>query len=109
MAKYLVKANYTAPDGVKGLISGGGTARVNAVADLLTSLGGKLESFYFAFGEVDAYVICDLPDNVSGTAASLTVNASGLATCSVVPLITPEEVDAAVKKSPRYSPPGPTA
>ena len=109
MAKYLVKANYTAPDGVKGLISGGGTSRVNAVADLLTSLGGKLESFYFAFGEVDAYVICDLPDSVSGTAASLTVNASGLATCSVVPLITPEEVDAAVKKTARYTPPGSSA
>ena len=109
MAKYLVKANYTAPEGVRGLIADGGSARVKAVEALLASLGGKVDAFYFAFGDVDAYVICDMPDTVSGTAASLTVNASGLATCSVVPLITPEEVDAAVKKSPAYDAPGPSA
>ena len=28
--------------------------------------GGRLESMYFAFGGIDAYVIADLPDNVSG-------------------------------------------
>ncbi len=109
MPKYLVKANYTPPEGVKGLIADGGTARVKAVNELLASLGGKVESFYFALGETDAYVIVDLPDVASGVAASLTVNASGLATSSVVALITPEEIDAAVKKSPLYDAPGPTA
>jgi hypothetical protein len=28
------------------------------------SAGGKLEEIYFAFGDVDAYMIVDLPDNV---------------------------------------------
>jgi uncharacterized protein with GYD domain len=107
--KYLVKANYTPPEGVKGLITDGGTARVKAVNELIASVGGKVEAFYFALGEVDAYVIIDMPDAVSGVSASLTVNASGLATCSVVALITPEEIDAAVKKSPQYDAPGPTA
>ena len=109
MPKYLVKANYTPPEGVKGLIADGGTARVKAVNELLASLGGKVEAFYFALGETDAYVIVDLPDAASSVAASLTVNASGLATTSIVALITPEEMDAAVKKSPLYDAPGPTA
>jgi uncharacterized protein with GYD domain len=109
MPKYLVKANYTPPEGIQGLIADGGTARVKAVEQLLASVGGKVESFYFALGDVDAYVIVDVPDAASGVAASLTVGASGLATCSVVALITPAEIDAAVKKSPLYDAPGPTA
>ena len=109
MPKYLVKANYTPPEGIRGLIADGGTARVKAVEEMLGSLGGKVEAFYYALGDVDAYVIVDVPDVISGVAASLTVGASGLATTSVVALVTPEEVDAAVKKSPLYDAPGPTA
>ena len=109
MPKYLVKANYTPPQGTKGLIADGGTARVKAVEQLLASVGGKVESFYYAFGETDAYLIVEVPDQASGIALSLTVNASGLATTSIVPLITPQEIDAAVKMSPLYDAPGPTA
>jgi uncharacterized protein with GYD domain len=32
------------------------------------SVGGKVEAFYFALGDVDAYIILDLPDNVSAAA-----------------------------------------
>lgn len=109
MAKYLVKANYTAPDGVRGLIANGGTARVAAIQALAAAVGGSLECFYFAFGEVDVYVIIDVPDSTSGLAASLAVNASGLTTAEVVTLITPEEVDAAVKKIPGDGAPRPNA
>jgi uncharacterized protein with GYD domain len=107
--KYLIKANYTPPAGVHGLIADGGTARVKAVEELLASVGGKLDAFYYALGDVDVYAIVDVPDMASGIAASLTVNASGLATTSTVALITPAELDAAVKKSPLYDAPGPTA
>ena len=106
MAKYLIKAKYTTGAGVKGLIEDGGTERVKAATALCASLGGKLESFYFAFGDVDAYVVADFPDQASAVAASLTVSGSGLATVEVVPLVTPEEVDAAVKKSVVYDAPG---
>ena len=109
MPKYLAKAKYTAPDGVKGLLADGGSVRVAAVKALVASVGGTLESFYFAFGDVDAYVIVDLPDAASATAVSLTVSASGLATTEIVALLTPAEVDAAVKKSPAYDAPGPSA
>ena len=105
MAKYLIEASYT-PDGVKGLLKDGGSVRRDAATELLESLGGKVEAFYFALGSGDAYVIVDLPDNVSLAAASLAVNSSGAVTAKTVVLLTPEEIDEACKKSPAYRAPG---
>jgi len=105
MPKYLFKASYTA-EGARGLLKDGGTARRTAVQKLIEGLGGKLEAFYFAYGPDDALGICDLPDAASGIAASLAINASGAVRSSTTPLITPEEVDAASKKSPAYRAPG---
>ena len=105
MAKFLFKASYTA-EGVKGIQSAGGTSRRDAVAKMAEGLGGNLESFYFAFGGTDGYVVLDLPDNQSAAAASIAVNAAGAATTEVVVLLTPEEIDAAGKISVDYRPPG---
>ena len=105
MAKFLVKASYSA-EGAKGVQSAGGTSRRDAVASMAEGLGGTLESFYFAFGETDAYVVLDLPDNRSAAAASMAVNATGGATSEVVVLLTPEDIDAAAKLSVSYRPPG---
>ena len=68
-------------------------------------LGGKVESFYFGFGEGDAYVIVDLPDNVSAAAVGLAVSASGLASTKTIVLLTPEEIDQAAKTQVDYKPP----
>ena len=73
---------------------------------LIEGIGGKVEAFYFAYGEDDAYVIIDVPDAASGLAVSLAVNASGAVRLSTIPLITPEEIDAAAKKSVQYRAPG---
>ena len=105
MAKFLFQASYTL-DGVKGIQSAGGSSRRDAVAQVAESVGGSLESFHFAFGDSDAYVIVDLPDNESATAVAMTVNASGGATVKTVVLVTPEEVDAAAQRSVAYRPPG---
>lgn len=105
MAKFLVKASYTS-EGVKGVQSAGGGSRRDAVAKMAEGLGGSLESFYFAFGETDAYVVLDLPDNRSAAAASIAVNASGAAASEVIVLLTPEDIDAAAKLSVDYRPPG---
>jgi uncharacterized protein with GYD domain len=105
MPKYLIEASYTV-EGVKGVQSAGGASRRDAVAAVAESVGGKLESFHFGFGESDAYVIVDLPDNESAAAVALTVNASGGATAKTIVLLTPEEVDAAAKRSVDYRPPG---
>lgn len=105
MPKFLFEASYT-PEGVKGVQSAGGSSRRDAVDQVAKSVGGKLESFHFAFGESDAYVIVDLPDNESAAAVALSVNASGGAMVNTVVLLTPEEVDAAAKRSADYRPPG---
>ena len=105
MPKYLFEASYTL-DGVKGVQSAGGSSRRDAVAAVAESVGGRLEAFFFAFGDRDAYVIADLPDNESATAVALTVNSTGGATVRTVVLLTPEEVDAAAQRSVEYRPPG---
>jgi uncharacterized protein with GYD domain len=105
MAKYLFEAKYTA-EGAKGIIKEGGSARRAAIEKAVTGLGGRLEAFYFAFGGVDAYVIVDLPDNVTAAAMALAVGQSGLASTRTVVLLTVEETDAATKKSVTYRGPG---
>ena len=72
----------------------------------MSSAGGKLEAFYFAFGEQDFYIIVDLPDNVSTAAVTLAGNASGTFSINTVVLLTPEEIDEVVKKSIDFRPPG---
>jgi uncharacterized protein with GYD domain len=105
MPKFLVKASYTA-EGGKGLQSAGGTRRREALTKMAEGLGGSLESFYFAFGEADVYVVLDLPDNRTAAAAMMAVNTSGAATTETVVLLTPEEIDEATKVSVEYQPPG---
>jgi uncharacterized protein with GYD domain len=101
----MIKASYAA-DGTKGLLKEGGTGRRAAVQKLIESIGGKVEAFYYAYGEDDAYVITDVPDATSGIAVSLAVNASGAVRLTTIPLITPEEIDAACKKAVPYRAPG---
>jgi uncharacterized protein with GYD domain len=105
MAKYLVEANYVG-DGIKGLLKEGGTSRRAAVEAAAKTVGGSVEAFYYAFGETDAYVIIDIPDNVTTAALALTIAATGTVTLKTTALLTPEEIDQAVKKSPSYRPPG---
>ena len=105
MPKYLITANYS-PQSAKAIMSSGGTARRSAIEKMVSDLGGRLESFHFAFGDNDAYVIVELPDNKTATAVALTVNSSGAATTRTVTLLTPEEVDEATQIHPDYRPPG---
>ena len=105
MPKYLIEASYTL-EGVRGLQRSGGTNRRDAIATVAESVGGQLESFYFAFGDHDVYVIVDLPDNETAAAVALTVGAGGAATTHTVVLLSPEEVDSAAKRSVDYRPPG---
>ena len=105
MAKYLFQGSYT-EEGLKGLLEEGGSKRRDAAEHVIKSVGGTLESYYFAFGDNDFYVIVDMPDNVSTTALVLAVNGSGAVNVKTIVLLTPEEVDKAVKKTVDYRPPG---
>ncbi len=105
MKKYLIKGTYNS-DGVKGLIQEGGSGRRTAIEKMLQEMGGKLESFYYAFGEEDVYVIVELPDDISATAVGLSVNAAGLVKISMTVLLTAADIDVASKKSVSYRAPG---
>ncbi len=104
MAKFLMQGSFT-QDGAKGLAKEGGSKRRQAVEKFFASVGGKLEAFYFAFGETDIFAIVDFPDNVSATAISLTGNATGAIHVRATVLITPEEMDQAAQKSQGLRPP----
>ncbi|BBK38030.1 hypothetical protein STAQ_31080 [Allostella sp. ATCC 35155] len=104
MAKYLLEVRYNS-EGAKGLARSGGSERRDVVSKMLQGFGGTLECFYFAFGEVDAYVIVDVADQATMAAAALAVNQAGAATVRTVVLLTPEDVDKAAKVTMDYTPP----
>lgn len=106
MARFLFQGSYST-NGIKGVLKEGGTGRRAAVEAALKSLGGKLEAFYFGFGETDVYVIVDGIDNATAAAFSLGVGASGaLSSVKTTVLLTPDEVDHAAKKTMSYRAPG---
>ncbi len=97
MAKYLIMASYNA-EGTQGLLKDGGSKRRDAAAKVIEDMGGTVESFYFAFGDHDAFVIADLPNEIAAAAIGLKINSSGLVNISTTALLTPEQVDAACDK-----------
>jgi uncharacterized protein with GYD domain len=105
MSKYLIEVSYTA-EGAKGVLKDGGSKRVEAARAAIQSVGGTLESMYFAFGKSDAIVIVDIPDPASMAAAALAISASGSVTSRTTVLLTAADVDAAARKTPAYTPPG---
>ncbi len=105
MKKFLIRGTYN-PNGTQGLLEEGGTGRKDAVEKMLQAVGGSVESFYYAFGEYDIYLIVELPDDISAAAVGLRVNAAGLVRINMTELLTIEEIDAATKKTVSYRAPG---
>jgi uncharacterized protein with GYD domain len=98
MPKYLSMGSYTV-DGIKGVLKEGGTGRRKAVQTAIEALGGKMEAYYFAFGEADVVVISDVPDNVTALALAIGIGSTGTVSLKTTVLVTPEEVDQATQKT----------
>jgi uncharacterized protein with GYD domain len=105
MPKYLCQGSYTEL-GLQGLLKEGGSKRKAMVEQLVREMGGKLEGFYFAFGGDDFHIIMDLPSNVDTAAVALVAQASGSVKSRITVLLTPEEVDQAVRKHVDFRAPG---
>jgi uncharacterized protein with GYD domain len=105
VGKYLFRGSYTT-EGIRGILKEGGSSRTKAVEALAKSVGGKLESFYFAFGDDSYFIVVDLPDDEAAAACALVVAAAGATSNSTVKLLTPKQVDAALKLTPKYRAPG---
>ena len=101
MPKYLAKASYSL-EGLKGLINEGGSARRDAITTAINSVGGAVESLYFAFGEDDLYVVFDVPERTLATGLGMKIAAAGVISWSTTALLTPEEIDQASKVSVDY-------
>lgn len=105
MAKFLFKAVYTR-DGAGGLSKEGGVRRRAALTQTIESMGGGVETFYYAFGETDLYIIADLPDEIAAAAIALAIARAGVLEITTTVLVTPETIDAAVERSVTYRTPG---
>jgi uncharacterized protein with GYD domain len=105
MPRFLIEASYTA-EGAKGIAKDGGSKRKAFVGELVKKSGGKMETFDFAFGSADVYIIVEMPDIASAMGLSLAVNASGAVNLKTIPLISAEDMDTAAKQQVAYRPPG---
>jgi uncharacterized protein with GYD domain len=106
MARFLFQGSYS-PEGIKGVLKEGGTGRRAAVEAAVKSLGGKVEAFYFGFGDTDIYAIVDGIDNATAAAFSMGVGSTGtLSSIKTTVLLTAEEIDQAGKRTMSYRAPG---
>lgn len=106
MPYYLIEVGYTA-EAWKSQINKP-KDRSKAIAPAIKKLGGKLEGFWYTFGDRDVIVIIQMPSNVSVAALSLAVAAGGaVRSCKTTPLLTVKEGIAAMRKASGsgYNPP----
>jgi uncharacterized protein with GYD domain len=105
MPKYLLQATYTT-EGIKGLIRDSASGRRADVQAAVNSLGGKVEAFYYVFGDDDVVMIVDLPNSIKAAALGLTTSSSGAVRVRTTPLLTVEDVDQALEINTQYRAPG---
>jgi len=101
----LVQGRYTT-GGIQGLVRDSASGRRADVQAAVTALGGKVEAFYFAFGDCDAVMIVDLPSSIKAAALALTISGSGAVRVRTTPLLTVEDVDQALEIKTQYRAPG---
>jgi uncharacterized protein with GYD domain len=109
MAKFAVLGGYTAEAWSKMIDNPGD--RTAAVSKALEALGGKLEAFYWSFGDDDFLGIIEVPDDAAAAAFSVAVGSSGtLRNLRTIKLISLEEGRKVLEKAKTtkaaYSPPG---
>jgi uncharacterized protein with GYD domain len=98
MPHYLIQAAYNT-SGAAAMVKEPQN-RIEKVTPAIEALGGRVECGYFAFGEHDVVVICELPDNASAAAFALAVGAGGsVSSYKTTALLTPEEAMQAMSKA----------
>jgi uncharacterized protein with GYD domain len=105
MPKFLFQATYTT-EGIQGLIRDSASGRRADVQAAVKGLGGKVEAFYYAFGDHDVLIIVDLPNTIAAAALAVTTSGSGAVRVRTTPLLTVEEVDQALDVKTEYRAPG---
>jgi uncharacterized protein with GYD domain len=75
MPHYLIQVAYNTR-GLQGLVKEP-QDRIEKVRPAIEAVGGRIESAYYAFGEHDIVLICEMPDNAAAAAFALAVGAGG--------------------------------
>ena len=97
MALYLTRFSYT-PE-TWGRLAKNPEDRREAARSYIESVGGKLHGFWYAFGEYDAYSLCEAPDNVAMAAVSIAISGGGaLSKHETTVLLTVEETLEALRR-----------
>ena len=98
MAHYLIQVSYS-KEGIGALLANP-QDRAAAVRPVVEGMGGKLESLYFAFGDHDAVVIVELPDNVTAAALAMAIGGNpGISSYKTTALLTMDEAMQAMRKA----------
>jgi uncharacterized protein with GYD domain len=98
MPHYLIEVGYNTT-GLAGLVKQP-QDRIEKVTPAIEGLGGRVESAYYAFGEHDIILICEMPDNAAAAAFALAVGAGGtVASYKTTVLLTPDEAVQAMSKA----------
>ena len=106
MGRYLIQAAYT-PEAWATLVEHP-QDRSRPVQALVENIGGKLEAFFFAFGDYDVVSIADLPDDITAAAMAIAVSAGGsVKAIKTTPLLTAQGALDALRRagSAGYEPP----
>jgi uncharacterized protein with GYD domain len=109
MAKYAVLGGYSAEAWSKMIDNPGD--RTAAITKVVQGLGGKLESFYWSFGDDDFLGIIEAPDDIAAAAFSVAVGSSGtLRNLRTIKLISLDDARKMLEKAKAakaaYVPPG---
>ena len=98
MPYFLHQVSYT-PESLARLIANP-QDRFEAIRGPVEKLGGKVQNSYFAFGEYDAVLITEMPDNISAAAIALAFAAGGaLRNCQTTALMSTAEGLEAFRKA----------
>ena len=98
MPRYMVQGSY-GTESISSMVKNP-SDRAAALRGMVKGWGGKLESFYFSFGDYDVVVIAEVPDNVTMAAVAMAVGASGaLKSFKTTILLTAEEAVDAMRKA----------
>ncbi len=90
MALYLTRFSYTPETWAR--LSKNPEDRREAARTYIEAVGGKLQGFWYAFGEHDGYTLWEAPDNVSMAAVAIALSSGGaLSKVETTPLMTVEE------------------
>ena len=106
MAFYLMRAQYSS-SAVEAMVKHP-QHREEALRKSCAALGGKMHHFFFCFGEYDAVVLAELPDNKAAAALSMSAEGSGAVTMvNTTVLLTVSEAMESMKaaQTDQYAPP----